>query len=55
MRIIINNAEEAIDYINEIKGPAIAELLFAELMKQPDSIRAKLYEVLTEEEQKSGN
>ena len=55
MRIIINNAEEAKDYINEIKGPVIAELLCSELLKQPDPIRVKLFELLTEEVKKSGN
>ncbi|QHQ62832.1 hypothetical protein Ana3638_20300 [Anaerocolumna sedimenticola] len=52
MKIIINNTEEAKDYINEIKSSVIAEIIFSELMKQPEPIRIKLFELLIEKEQK---
>jgi hypothetical protein len=46
MKIIIKNTVEAQEYINEIKGRLIAELLFSQLMKEPEQIRLRLYEKL---------
>ena len=51
LKIIIKNAEEAKDYIKEIRGSVIAEILFSELMKQPEPVRIKLFEMLTEKEE----
>ncbi|MGB8455310.1 MAG: hypothetical protein WCD89_23630 [Anaerocolumna sp.] len=50
MNIILINTEEAKEYINEIKGYIIAELMFSQLMKQPEQIRIRLYEMLTQKE-----
>ncbi|GEM_PF-6244657 len=46
MNIIINNAEEAKEYIDKTRGYIIAELMYSQLMKQPEDIRIKLYERL---------
>ncbi len=50
MNIILKNTEEAKEYINEITGFITAELMFSELMKQPEQIRIKLYEMLTQKD-----
>lgn len=46
MIIVIKNTEEAQEFIHEIKGRLIAELIFSQLMKEPEQIRPLLYERL---------
>ncbi len=48
MNINIQNPEEAKDYIEEKKSYIIAELLFYQLMKEPELIREKLFDMLIE-------
>ncbi len=50
MNIIIHNAEDARDYIDKMKGPIMAELIFSRLMEEPEQLRIKLYEMLIREE-----
>jgi hypothetical protein len=49
MNITLKNEKEAKEYIDEIKDYLIAELIFNQLMKQPEKIRIHLFKMLMQE------
>lgn len=49
MNITLKNEKEAKEYIDEIKDYLIAELIFNQLMKQPEKIRILLFNMLMQE------
>lgn len=48
MKIVINNEAEAKDFLAEIQGYLIAELMCSKLIKQPEPLRLLIYNMLLE-------
>ncbi len=49
MKIIIKNEKEARDFLGEINGYLIAELMFSKLQQQPEPLRRLVYNKLIDE------
>lgn len=48
MKIVIRNEKEARDFLGDIQGYLIAELMYSKLLQQPETLRLLLYNKLIE-------
>ena len=50
LKIVIRNEKEAREFLGEIQGYLIAELMYTKLLQQPEPLRRLIYNKLIEEQ-----